>query len=264
MTIIVIDWQSFLHAIFPVFSWVSNIPNGNIIAAAAGGILPALAWLWFWLREDAKHPEPRKLIALAFFAGMVTVAVVIPIEQFVGPYLDTAQAQWFAFLPASTLLFTGWSAIEEICKYLGARLTVLKRRENDEPIDPVIYMVTVALGFAAAENTLFLLSPLAGSTLLQTIQTGDLRFVGATLLHVLSSSVIGVALGFSFYKRKRARRRYVVGGVILAILLHSVFNFLILNTPETNLLRTFGLVWVGLVALLGVLEFVKRIRPRWN
>ncbi len=234
-----------------------------IAAAIAGGVLPALAWLWFWRREDSKHPEPRKLIAYAFFAGMVTVAAVIPIEQFVAQYLNEAQALWLAFLPASTLVFFAWSAIEEVCKYIAARISVLRRRENDEPIDPVIYMVTVALGFAAAENTLFLLSPLAGSTLLQTVQTGDLRFVGATLLHVLSSSVIGVALGLSFYKRKRIRRRFAIGGVILAILLHSLFNFLILNTPETNLLRTFGLVWIGLVALLGVLEFVKRIRPRW-
>jgi RsiW-degrading membrane proteinase PrsW (M82 family) len=232
-------------------------------AAIAGGVLPALAWLWFWRREDDKHPEPRRLIALAFLAGMVTVAVVIPIEQFVAPYLTTAQSLIAATLPASTFVFLAWSAIEEICKYLAARWSVLRRREDDEPIDPVIYMVTVALGFAAVENSLFLLSPLAGTTLWQTIQTGDLRFVGATLLHVLASSVIGVALGLSFYKRKAARRRYAFWGVILAIALHGSFNFLILNTPESNLLRTFGLVWIGLVALLGILEYIKRIRPRW-
>jgi len=43
--------------------------------------------------------------------------------------------------------------------------------------------------------------------------------------------------------------------------LHSTFNFLILNTPEEHLLRTFGLVWIGLVALLAVLEYIKRIHP---
>jgi RsiW-degrading membrane proteinase PrsW (M82 family) len=218
-----------------------------------GGILPALAWLWFWLREDSKNPEPRMLIALAFFAGMLAVAVVIPIEKAVQPYIAS-----------TTLLFTAWSAIEEIVKYLAARFTVLRRRDDDEPIDPVIYMVTVALGFAAAENSLFLLSPLSGDTILQTIQTGDLRFVGATLLHVLSSSVIGAALGLSFYKPKRVKRKYVFFGVILAILLHSVFNFLILNTPEAQTLKTFSLVWVGVIVLLGILEFIKRIRPRFT
>jgi len=221
-----------------------------ILGALAGGIFPALAWLWFWRREDAPHPEPRRLIALAFAAGMVTVALVIPMQKFIAPFLAT-----------QTLIFTAWSAIEEVMKFLVAKVTVLRRREDDEPIDPVIYMVAVALGFAAVENTLFLISPLSGDSLVQTVMTGNLRFVGATLLHVLSSAVIGVALGLSFYKSKRARRLYTVGGVILAVLLHSVFNFLILNTAEEHLLRTFGLVWLGLIALLGVLEYIKRIHP---
>ena len=221
------------------------------LAALAGGIFPALAWLWFWRREDSAHPEPRRLIALAFLAGMVTVALVIPIQKYVATLLSS-----------TTLIYTAWSAIEEIMKYLAARFTVLKRREDDEPIDPVIYMVAVALGFAALENALFLLSPLSGDTATQTILTGNLRFVGATLLHVLSSAVIGVALGLSFYKPKAAKRAYALFGVILAILLHSAFNFFILNTPEAHLLRTFGYVWIGLIALLAVLEYVKRIHPR--
>ena len=25
---------------------------------------PVLLWLWFWLKEDARHPEPRGLIVL--------------------------------------------------------------------------------------------------------------------------------------------------------------------------------------------------------
>jgi len=222
-----------------------------VMAALAGGIFPALAWLWFWLREDSKHPEPRRLIALAFFAGMVAVAVAIPLEKYAA-----------TFLASSVATVTAWPAIEEIVKYLGARFTVLRRREDDEPIDPVIYMVAVALGFAAAENALFLLSPLSGNTIVQTIMTGNLRFVGATLLHVLSSAVIGVALGMSFYKSKAKKFMYAVTGVILASVFHGTFNFLILNTPEEHLLRTFGYVWIGLVVLLAVLEYIKRIHPR--
>jgi RsiW-degrading membrane proteinase PrsW (M82 family) len=196
--------------------------------------------------------EPRKIIALAFLAGMLTVAVVIPIEKFVAVYLTNQM-----------LTFTAWSVIEEVMKYAAAWIFVLRRREDDEPIDAVIYTVTVALGFAAAENTLFLLSPLAGSTLLQTVVTGNLRFVGATLLHVLSSAVIGLALGLSFYMKKRKKRRYVFAGVILACVLHATFNFFILNTAESSLLRTFAFVWLGVIALLAALEFLKRMRPRW-
>src|SRR3989344_4117204 len=183
-----------------------------IIAAFAGGVLPALAWLWFWRREDSVHPEPRRLIALAFLAGTVGVAVVRPLEKFAASYLKTQELWLLTAASTTTLTFIIWSAMEEIIKFVMAKLTVLRRREDDEPIDPVIYMVTAALGIA-------------------------------------------------FYKSRRAKRWYTFIGVILAILLHSTFNFLILNTPEEHLLRTFGLVWIGLVALLAVLEYIKRIHP---
>lgn len=235
----------------------------NVLGVVMGGTLPALAWLWFWLREDAAHPEPRRLIALAFFSGAVAVAFVIPIEKFVAPYLSegTLFASMFPIIAGTTAIFIAWSCIEEIIKYLAAYWSVLRRPENDEPIDAVIYMVTVALGFAAAENTLFLLSPLSGDTVMQTILTGNFRFIGATLLHVLASSVIGVALALSFYKSRRMKILYTAYGVILAAILHAMFNFLILNTAEEHLLKTFGLVWIGIVALLAVLEYIKRIHP---
>jgi RsiW-degrading membrane proteinase PrsW (M82 family) len=230
-----IDWQSLVLAIF-------------------AGFFPALAWLWFWLREDSEHPEPRRLIALAFFGGMVMIIVVIPIEE----YVQT-------FVTSQIVLLTAWAAIEEICKYASARTLVLWRREDDEPIDPVIYMVTTALGFSAVENALFLYSPLAGGTLLSTIQTGDLRFVGATLVHVLSSAVIGIMLGITFYDQRRWMRPFaVVIGVILATLLHGTFNFFILNAGSQQTVLVLTFVWGGVIALLAALEWVKRFRPRYR
>lgn len=219
--------------------------------AILGGIFPALAWLWFWLKEDSRNPEPRRLIALAFIAGMLTVVIVIPIQKFVAGFLVT-----------QTAIFAAWSTIEEFTKYIVAWLTVLHRRENDEPVDAVIYMVAVALGFAGLENALFLLSPLAGETLMQTVLTGNLRFVGATLLHVFSSAVVGIFLAYSFYRSRVAKEWFAAVGVILASILHILFNFLILNTADEHLLRAFAGVWVGVIAVLFALEFVKRIKPR--
>ncbi|MDR3571151.1 MAG: PrsW family glutamic-type intramembrane protease [Candidatus Pacebacteria bacterium] len=227
----------------------------TLILAVCAGFFPALAWLWFWLREDSEHPEPRRLIALAFAGGMVMIAVVIPIEE----YVQTLPL----FVASQILLLTAWAGIEEFCKYLAARTLVLWRREDDEPIDPVIYMVTTALGFSAVENALFLASPLGGGTLLATIQTGDLRFVGATLVHVLSSSVIGLMLGITFYDRRKWMRPYAVTlGVILATLLHGAFNFFILNAGSQQTILVLTFVWGGVILLLAALEWIKRIRPR--
>ncbi len=218
------------------------------MAATAGGALPALAWLWFWLREDSKHPEPRQLIALAFFMGMVTVVFAIPLQKGAA-----------AFITASSLVFVAWSFIEEILKYVVARATILWRKDVDEPIDVVIYMIALALGFAAAENALFLLSPLGGDGFWNTFLTGNLRFVGATHLHVLSSAVVGVFIAISFYKKPSTRLLYAIFGVITAATLHSGFNFFIMQSSDQNLFRTFAGVWVGVVILLCVLEYIKRI-----
>jgi RsiW-degrading membrane proteinase PrsW (M82 family) len=226
-------------------------PIESYAFAIAGGIFPALVWLWFWLKEDSRNPEPRRLIALAFIAGMLTVVIVVPMQKFVAGYLTT-----------QTAIFAAWSTIEEFAKYAVAWVTVLHRRENDEPVDAVIYMVAVALGFAGLENALFLLSPLAGETLIETFMTGNLRFVGATLLHVFSSAIVGVALAYSFYRSRLEKEWYAALGVILASVLHIAFNFLILNTADEHLLRAFAGVWVGVIAVLFALEFVKRIKPR--
>ena len=216
--------------------------------ALLGGVVPALIWVWFWNREDAKHPEPKRLILGAFIAGMISVAAVIPFQK-----LSTA------FFSGTAIVIV-WAAIEEAMKFAFAYFTVLKSKYDDEPIDPLIYMITVALGFAAAENALFLIDPISNSGFIESILTGNFRFLGATLLHVLSSSVVGVALGLSFYIHGMKKIWYGFAGLILAIVLHGAFNFFILNSDGTELMRIFAIVWIGLVILLIAFEKLKKIR----
>ena len=233
----------------------------SVLGASAGGLFPALVWLWFWLREDNAHPEPKRLVALAFFAGSIAVALVIPLEQFAAAYI-AAHPEFVSGLQTTgqNLTFIIWAAIEELFKFFVAAAVVLWRHEDDEPIDPVIYMVVVALGFAAAENALFLLSPLSGLTLAQTIITGDYRFVGATLLHVLASATIGGSLALSFYKPRWKKAIYLLVGVILSITLHGLFNVFIMNAKPEQMVQIFSLVWSGLIGLIAFLEYVKRMR----
>ena len=94
--------------------------------------------------------------------------------------------------------------------------------------------------------------------------TGNLRFIGATLLHVFSSAIVGIALAYSFYKPTLVREWYAALGVILASLLHAGFNFLYPQHGGRASLANFAGVWMGVIAVLFALEFVKRIRPRFS
>ncbi|HYF13108.1 MAG TPA: PrsW family glutamic-type intramembrane protease [Candidatus Paceibacterota bacterium] len=217
-----------------------------LFVAFLGGLIPALLWLTFWLFEDRLHPEPKRYIFFCFLAGMVTVALVLPLERTALQYLS-----------GTTLLFA-WALLEEVFKFGAAYFVALRTRVFDEPLDAIIYMVTVALGFSAAENALFLLGPINKGDILQTIVTGDLRFIGATLLHTLASATIGLALAFSFFKKAHVRRLAALSGVILAVTLHTLFNFFILGAGSRATFWVFLIIWLGIIAVLLGAERVKR------
>ncbi|PIT91287.1 hypothetical protein COU17_01540 [Candidatus Kaiserbacteria bacterium CG10_big_fil_rev_8_21_14_0_10_49_17] len=224
------------------------ISTQTLLYALLGGVLPALLWLWFWLKEDKRCPEPRGLILFAFLIGGLLVPLVIPAQK------------WVMGTFSGVLVIILWAVLEEVFKYVGAWLSVLKRKAMNEPVDAVIYMVTVALGFSALENALFLLNPLSVGQFIDGFLTGNLRFFGATLLHVLSSATIGVALALSFYKSKKTKRLFLLCGLILAIILHTVFNFLIINSNGENIFLVFLGVWCGVIVLILLFEKIKRIK----
>ncbi|MDP3958003.1 MAG: PrsW family glutamic-type intramembrane protease [bacterium] len=219
-----------------------------MFVALTGGILPALLWLWFWLKEDAARPEPRGLIFLTFLAGMGAVIVVLPVEKY-----------FYNLLKDGIVLIAVWATAEELVKFFAAYLTSLKTRFLDEPIDCVIYMITAALGFAALENTLFLISTIGKSGLVEGLATQNLRFVGASLLHVIASAAIGIAMALSFYRGWFLRKTALLGGIATAILLHTLFNFFIIKDGGQNIFAVFGFVWVVAVIFILIFEKIKRM-----
>lgn len=223
------------------------------------GFVPVLVWLGFWLLQDLKRPEPRALILRAFIAGMLAVFLVLPVQRIALEGIPGASLTHAGF----PLIFA-WAAAEEIIKLLAAWVAVLRHRKVDEPIDVFVYLITVALGFAALENTLFVLTPLGNGELVTGFITGNLRFLGATLIHVLSSALIASAFAFTFYRGTATKMWYGCIGVILAVLLHTLFNFTIINTRADYVLTVFMGVWVGVVFLLLAFERVKLLkRPAW-
>ena len=169
-------------------AYTVKVADPLIFVAVIGGVLPALLWLFFWLREDRCEPEPRRYIIFAFLAGMAAGA----------------------------------------------------------------------LGFAALENTFFLITPLQQGDILRSVVMGDLRFVGATLLHTLASATVGLSLALSYYKPALERKLYALAGVILAIFLHLVFNFFILQEGSGATFWMFLVIWVGIVGVFLMTERIKQ------
>ncbi len=218
--------------------------------AFLAGLIPALFWLWFWLREDHCHPEPKGLIASAFLAGMLIVPLVLPLQQLAIKYYDDA-----------ALVFA-WVVVEEVLKYAAALVVVLWHKAVDEPIDLIIYMITIALGFSALENALYLFTPLVAGDYATTILTGNFRFLGATLLHVLASGTVGAFMAFTFYKTDLTRIISASVGLFIAIVLHALFNFFIMGADGKTVLGVFMFVWMGVIVFFLLFEKVKLIEKQ--
>jgi RsiW-degrading membrane proteinase PrsW (M82 family) len=222
----------------------------SLIYSLLAGIVPSGIWLWFWLREDAK-PEPRSLLGITFLGGILAVIAAIFVEKYIAGLVDD-----------SALRYTLWAAAEEILKFVAVAVIALPSYYNDEPIDAMIYCITAALGFAALENGLFLLGPLSGGEIAQSIATGNLRFIGATLVHIVSSAMIGFGLGYTFYRGAFSRIVGVLVGLSAAIALHAAFNLSIINSDSGEILRSFGWVWGAVIILMVLFEEVKVVRPK--
>jgi len=220
--------------------------------AFVSGLIPALFWVWFWLREDARKPEPFFLIAISFIAGMAVVPMALPLQKLTMELYSGANVMLV------------WVTIEELLKYAVALAIVFWNKEVDEPIDMVIYMIVIALGFAALENALFIFNPLVVGEYLSSALTGGFRFLGATLLHVLASGTVGVFLALSYYKSKT--KQVIAGnvGLFIAIVLHYLFNVFIMDASGETILAVFLFVWIGIILLFILFEKIKLLEHNHN
>lgn len=224
--------------------------GSTLVYALLAGLLPSLIWLWFWTRED-EQPEPRWLLISTFAAGMIVVLGAIFLERYIG-----------GFAMSSSLRYTLWAAVEEICKFIAVAVVALNSDYNDEPIDAMVYCIIAALGFSALENTLFLLEPLAGGAISESIMTGNMRFMGATLVHVVSSALVGFSFGLAYYRSRLVKVIAIVLGLSAAITLHTAFNLSIINASTAETLKIFAWVWGAVVILIILFEEVKAVRPK--
>jgi len=219
----------------------------TLLLAILSGAIPAIFWLWFWLREEDKEKhESRGLIAVSFILGGIIVFVAIWLEKYSLNFIKDGNTQ-----------IVVWSAIEELLKLSGIMIIILGNSNVDKPIDYPMYFIATALGFAAMENVLYLLNPFSVSGTVVGMLTGNLRFLGSTLLHAISSAMIGSALGLSFYL-KQYRIIYLLCGISCAIVLHSVFNFFIMKNNGSEL-EVFAFLWVVTIIVMLIFEKVRRM-----
>ena len=97
------------------------------------------------------------------------------------------------------------------------------------------------------------------------VLNGHMRFIGATVLHVVASATVGIALAFSFYEQRIIKVAAWSVGIAVAIYLHTMFNLSIIKSASSETVKVFSIFWALALVIMFLLEKIKHIKnPKQN
>lgn len=207
---------------------------------ALTGALPALALMTLVDLADAKRPEPHWQVRKVALLGALAVLPVYLAQGWLRRVLTLEalpQAVFDSFVSAAVL--------EEGAKALVLWLAVWRHPAFDERLDGIVYATRAGLGFALVENVM----ALAGTE-------STLGFLGTYVLRACFS-VPCHAIAAGFIGDLAARRRFdgrgpgLAGGLLIAVLLHGLFDLALFLVPLVSGPAQLALGLAPLVVVIG-------------
>ncbi len=205
-----------------------------VILFSIGGLIlafvPAFVWLTLFLKEDM-HPEPKSLIMKTFGIGALITLLVLVLQALTRLAMEGAYSELALFSIAA------FAFIEETMKFFSGYFYIRKKKEFDEPVDAMIYLVALGLGFATIEN-IFILFPYvispSATSFFEGGETIAMRFIGATLLHTLTGAIVGYYWAKGILKKSQGV--YIAIGIVITTLIHMTFNYLLVVFQSINII----------------------------
>ncbi len=187
-------------------------------------IFSAGIWLYLIYRYDRFEPEPVKCVILVGALGgfvsatpaafLNTAAVSLSgVERFIYNS-DSTEVSGINILFFSLLV--GFN--EEFWKAFIAVIILKKLKEFNEPIDGLIYSMSLALGFAAFENISYTVAGGYGVLLLRSFT--------AVPLHAGLASIWGSGISRAKFYREEKYFRTLFPYVTSAAMIHTIYNYM--------------------------------------
>ena len=205
------------------------IAGFDIAVLAALSLAPGLLWLWYFVRKGRAGQGARLPLVRLFFAGVAVMPAAILLEKPAGGRI------------VLLLVFVA-PVIEESLKYAAVRLVLYRAGGPAGLMDGIVCAATAALGFASAENVYTIVASYLAPQLALGISDPlwalgmiwQLFLVRALLTvpgHALWSAIWGYAMGAAEKDPGRRGRCRVFRAWALAVVLHGLFNMMLINFP---------------------------------
>lgn len=213
-----------------------------IIAALA----PVAVLLWQILRRDAANPEPPRMLAKAFFYGMISTAVTFVLLPFTEALGDLIVLNDTALSVAFKQAFFSAALPEEGAKLLMLWLLLRNNPYFDERFDGIVYAVCVGMGFAAVENVLYLFSNYDS-----WLSVGIVRALFAVPGHFFDAVIMGYYYSHYHFgtRRNPATKALILAAPVVA---HGIYDGILFSYDIDD--------GVAVVALILFLIFFNRLK----
>jgi len=175
---------------------------------------------------DRYEPEPKHLIWKVFYIGALAAFPVMIAEMIAAHFFPTDVSK-IAIESKSTLfnnIFWGIAFIEETAKLLVVLFVIYKTKEFDEVNDGIVYCASASLGFAALENILYVM--FRGDIFSMTL-VGIMRAFLSIPTHAFCGILMGYLVGRSKFEKPFFKILFIISGLFIATLYHTVYNFLL-------------------------------------
>ncbi len=220
----------------------------DLLRLLAVTVIPGVLWVLYFRSKDRYEREPGRLVAKTFLMGAVmTIPAGIVELPFRGILRNPPSLG--ALLLAAVF---GVGFVEEFFKYWAVRRVAYGHPEFNEPVDGIIYAVSAGLGFAAFENVLY------ASSL--GLEVGLVRAVLTSLVHASFSGIVGFSMGLAKFAPRGLENAMIGRGLILAAVLHGVYDFLLMS-QLMNFYLTVLVVVVLHSVLLSRIRFALTLSP---
>ena len=220
-------------------------------------IIPAIFWFFVFLREEKFDAIPKKLITKVFVIGALSGLLAVILEFIAALFFPTSaikavfspnELQKLVFSTAvfALILTICAAAIEELVKIYTVKWFAYDNFQFNQVVDGAVLGVSAGLGFATLENVGYFLGA-AKEDLGTFLAVFVVRFLATTLLHALTTGIVGYYLG----KAKFSTDKGVFWeGLLAAILIHATFNILLFSGLVLGLVINIILLIVMLVFLI--------------
>lgn len=207
-------------------------------------IFPGLAisaYIYFMDRHEREKELP---LLLCFLLGMLVTAPGLALQTWVDKlgYSEAGSLWWTFFF---SMVVIGFS--EEILKFFAFMVYPYRRNFFNEPIDGIVYLVMIGMGFATLENIIYAFR--------FGIEIALIRAFTAVPAHAVFAIIMGYYAGSAKFIPAR-RNQLLLIGFLLATFIHGLYDFFILQQAYEWLMV--GATLVLYVSIFFAIKMVKQ------